>query len=94
MAVTEATRFGADFYSRVSRKGSNAVPSVTSTLSDALAQTLCELGRVDRLAALGTNGPLLASAGAHSLFHCLFGRDALRMADDLLADFPRLGRAT
>jgi len=63
-------------------------------LTDSLSQTLCELGRVDRVAELGTNGPLLASAGAHSLFHCLFGRDALRMADDLLHDFPSVARAT
>ena len=39
------------------------MPCPTSTLPDALAKTLCELGRVDRLAELGTNGPLLASAG-------------------------------
>jgi glycogen debranching enzyme len=72
------------------------VPAVTVTpsLPDALARTLCELGRVEGLTELGTNGPLLASAGADSLFHCLFGRDALRMADDLLDDFPRVGRAT
>jgi glycogen debranching enzyme len=70
------------------------VPAPISTLPDALARTLCELGRVDRLAELGTNGPLLASAGARSLFHCLFGRDALRMASDLLADFPEVGRST
>jgi glycogen debranching enzyme len=59
-----------------------------------LERTLCELGRVDHLADLGTNGPLVASAGAHSLFHCLFGRDALRMAHDLLDDFPAVARAT
>ncbi|HLZ30251.1 MAG TPA: hypothetical protein VKV73_23250 [Chloroflexota bacterium] len=72
------------------------MPTVTSTLPfvDPLAQTLCDLGRVDRLAELGSNGPLLASAGCDSLFHCLFGRDALRMADDLLEDFPQVGRAT
>jgi glycogen debranching enzyme len=61
---------------------------------DALVSVLCELGRVEHLAELGTNGPLLASAGAHSLFHCLFGRDALRMATDLLDDFPRVAHAT
>src|SRR5438105_10569867 len=60
----------------------------------ALERTLCELGRVERLIELGTNGPLMASAGANSLFHCLFGRDALRMALDLLDDFPVVGRAT
>src|SRR6185436_9153024 len=33
---------------------------------DALVSVLCELGRVEHLAELGTNGPLLASAGAHT----------------------------
>jgi glycogen debranching enzyme len=59
-----------------------------------LARALCEIGRVDRLSELGTQGPLLASAGARSLFHCLFGRDAIRMAMDLLDDFPAVSRAT
>lgn len=71
-----------------------AVPAAISTLPNVLIRTLCDLGRVDRLADLGTRGPLLASAGADSLFHCLFGRDSLRMAEDLLKDFPRLARAT
>jgi len=61
---------------------------------NALVQVLCELGRVERLDELGMNGPLLASAGAHSLFHCLFGRDALRMATDLLEDFPKVAHST
>jgi glycogen debranching enzyme len=61
---------------------------------DDLIRTLCELGRVERLEELGANGPLLASAGAESLFHCLFGRDSLRMAMDLLEDFPAVARAT
>lgn len=61
---------------------------------DALIGVLCELGRVERLAELGSNGPLLASAGEHSLFHCLFGRDSIRMATDLVDDFPRLVHAT
>src|SRR3712207_5286626 len=43
---------------------------------------------------LGAGGPLLASAGADSLFHCLFGRDSIRMAMDLLADFPAVARST
>ena len=60
----------------------------------ALARVLCELGRVDQLSDLGTRGPLLASAGAHSLFHCLFGRDAIRMAMDLLDDFEAVSHAT
>ena len=60
----------------------------------ALERTLCELGRVERLADLGASGPLMASAGADSLYHCLFGRDALRMAMDLLDDFPAVARAT
>ncbi|TMC98084.1 MAG: hypothetical protein E6J03_13925 [Chloroflexi bacterium] len=61
---------------------------------DSLVSVLCELGRVERLTDLGTNGPLLASAGASSLFHCLFGRDSIRMAMDLLDDFPAVGRET
>jgi glycogen debranching enzyme len=60
----------------------------------ALERTLCELGRVERLIDLGANGPLMASAGADSLFNCLFGRDALRMAADLLDDFPAVARVT
>jgi len=59
-----------------------------------LGDVLCQLGQVDRLDRLGQAGPLLASAGAGSLFHCLFGRDAIRMALDLLDDFPRVGEAT
>ena len=59
-----------------------------------LADMLCELGRVEHLDELGTNGPLLASAGADSLFHCLFGRDAIRMAMDLLDDFPTVAHST
>jgi glycogen debranching enzyme len=61
---------------------------------DALQATLCELGRVERLEQLGASGPLVASAGVESLFHCLFGRDSLRMALDLLDDFPALARTT
>jgi glycogen debranching enzyme len=61
---------------------------------ETLIRVLCELGRVERLSELGTNGPLLASAGAHSLFHCLFGRDSLRMATDLLEDFPAVAHST
>jgi glycogen debranching enzyme len=65
-----------------------------STHGADLERTLCQLGQVDRLADLGQNGPLLASAGADSLFHCLFGRDSIRMAFDLLDDFPAVARAT
>ena len=61
---------------------------------DALIATLCELGRVERLEQLGSQGPLVASAGVDSLFHCLFGRDSLRMALDLLDDFPAVAHAT
>ena len=60
----------------------------------ALERTLCELGRVEQLTDLGASGPLMASAGANSLFHCLFGRDSLRMAADLLDDFPAVARST
>src|SRR4051794_611290 len=61
---------------------------------DELSTVLCELGGVEQLSTLGTNGPLLASAGSESLFHCLFGRDSIRMAADLLNDFPAVARAT
>jgi glycogen debranching enzyme len=43
---------------------------------------------------LGRRGPLLASAGSESLFHCLFGRDSIRMAMDLLDDYPAVARIT
>jgi glycogen debranching enzyme len=66
----------------------------TQTFALPIEAVLCELGRVERLADLGTNGPLLASAGAESLFHCLFGRDSIRMALDLLDDFPAVARST
>jgi glycogen debranching enzyme len=59
-----------------------------------LIAVLCELGGVEQLSALGSNGPLLASGGSTSLFHCLFGRDSMRMATDLLDDFPAVARAT
>src|SRR5688572_21575420 len=59
-----------------------------------LERVLRDLGRVANIRDLGVNGPLLASAGPGSLFHCLFGRDAIRMAMDLLDDFPVLARAT
>ena len=69
--------------------------SIQSTIDRAaLERTLCELGRVEQLSDLGAEGPLMASAGADSLFHCLFGRDSLRMASDLLDDFPAVARAT
>ena len=61
---------------------------------DELRGVLCQLGRVEHLDDLGQSGPLLASAGAGSLFHCLFGRDAIRMALDLLDDFPHVAEAT
>lgn len=60
----------------------------------ALVRVLCKLGRLERLSELGTLGPLVASAGTDSLFHCLFGRDSLRMALDLLEDFPAVARTT
>src|SRR5438132_6871587 len=93
---------------QVSRRGYTAVvrlrvrmmritmtTSIQSTIDRAaLERTLCELGRVEQLSDLGAEGPLMASAGADSLFHCLFGRDSLRMASDLLDDFPAVARAT
>lgn len=60
----------------------------------ALRRALCAIGQVDRLDQLGKHGPPLASAGSSSLFHCLFGRDSLRMSFDLLPDFPLVAQAT
>ncbi len=60
----------------------------------ALVAVLSDLGGVEHLADLGAGGPLVASAGARSLFHCLFGRDSIRMAMDVLDDFPAVARAT
>jgi len=59
----------------------------------------------DILSALGSLGGALrvggvrvpaepTSAGEVSLFRCLFGRDALRMAVDLLGDFPSVAHST
>ncbi|MCC7371438.1 MAG: hypothetical protein IT306_23670 [Chloroflexi bacterium] len=59
-----------------------------------LRRALCDVGQVTRIEQLGQSGPPLASAGSHSLFHCLFGRDSLRMSLDLLSDFPLVARAT
>ena len=59
-----------------------------------LASTLCDLGEVESLRDLGARGPMRASAGKTSLFHCLFGRDFIRMALDLLEDFPEVARTT
>jgi glycogen debranching enzyme len=59
-----------------------------------LEDVLCQIGQVPRIENLGQAGPLLASAGPGSLFHCLLGRDAIRMAFDLLDDFPAVARAT
>src|SRR5260370_6376538 len=72
----------------------SATAQSMAILSSALVPVLCELGQVERLADLGTAGPLLASAGADSLFHCVFGRDSIRMAMDLLEDFPAVARST
>jgi glycogen debranching enzyme len=61
---------------------------------ETLAQTLCELGGVERLSELGRNGPLRASAGANGIYNCLFGRDAIQQARDTLRDFPEVARRT
>jgi glycogen debranching enzyme len=63
-------------------------------MPERVAQALCALGRVDRLEDLGANGPPDASSAGGSLFRCLFGRDSIRMARDLLDLFPRVARAT
>lgn len=59
-----------------------------------VTRALCQLGHVRTLDRLGSRGPLDASAGRASAFGCLFGRDSVRMALDLLDDFPAVGRAT
>lgn len=73
---------------------STSTPLEESIDLAALASTLRELGRVAHLRDLGTQGPLVAAAGEGSLFHCLFGRDAIRMAMDLLDDFPEVAHTT
>jgi glycogen debranching enzyme len=62
--------------------------------AESVSRYLCRLGHVRRLEDLGKRGPLDASLGRHSLYACLFGRDALRMALDLLDDFPAVARGT
>jgi len=57
-------------------------------------RALCQLGHVRRLEHLGIRAPLDASAGRASDFGCLFGRDSLRMALDLLDDVPAVARVT
>src|SRR3569833_1161531 len=58
-------------------------------------RALCRLARTRTLARLGSTGPLDAAWGADSLYSAaLYGRDALMMAMDLLADFPAVARAT
>ncbi|HEX2186327.1 MAG TPA: hypothetical protein VHN78_12565 [Chloroflexota bacterium] len=79
----------------VAHSATTAAPSAPATPAHgidlaALQRTLCDLGRVTNLRDLGTNGTLVASAGADSLFHCLFGRDSIRMAMDLLEESPGL----
>lgn len=76
------------------RAGALAAASTFGIDPATLRRALCAIGQVDRLDQLGQHGPPLASAGGSSLFHCLFGRDSLRMALDLLPDFPRLAQAT
>jgi glycogen debranching enzyme len=57
-------------------------------------RALCRLAHVRSLERLGRRGPLDASAPGSSAFACLFGRDSLRMALDLLDDFPEVARQT
>ena len=80
----------------VEERDGGRIPSRDGALINVpdLVRTLCELGGVEHLEDLGARGPLMASAGTDSLFHALFGRDSLRMAMDLLGDFPRVSRAT
>ena len=62
--------------------------------AESVGRYLCRLGHVRRLEDLGKRGPLDASLGPRSLYACLFGRDALRMALDLLDDFPAVAYST
>jgi hypothetical protein len=55
-------------------------------------RALCRLAHVRSLDRLGRRGPLDASAPGSSAFACLFGRDSLRIALDLLDDFPEVAR--
>ena len=60
----------------------------------AVERALCRLAHVRSLDRLGRRGPLDASAPRSSDYACLFGRDSLRMALDLLDDFPEVARQT
>ena len=58
-----------------------------------LPKMLCDLGGVRDLNELGVR-PLVASAGSDSLFNCLFGRDSIRMAIDVIDTHPAVARST
>jgi glycogen debranching enzyme len=58
-----------------------------------LPKMLCALGGVDDLTDLGVR-PLVASAGTESLFNCLFGRDSIRMAIDMIDTHPAVAKST
>jgi glycogen debranching enzyme len=77
-----------------SRRINRITPDVESLEPERLARALCRLGHVRQLQDLGRGGPLDASAGRKSAFGCLFGRDSLRMALDLVDDFPAVARVT
>ena len=69
-------------------------PREDGITAQTVGRYLCRLGHVRRLEDLGKRGPLDASVGRRSRYACLFGRDALRMALDLLDDFPSVARST
>lgn len=89
-----------DFCGRFSRSRMAYLVSCYCTLNEnmklprTIVGTICELGRVDALSSLGSNGPMVASAGQESWFNNVFGRDAIRMAFDMLPDAPDLARST
>ena len=63
-------------------------------LSAALARVLCELGRVERLSELGTNGPLLASAARTVCFTACSAATRCAWPLTCWRTSPRVSRAT
>ncbi len=69
-------------------------PTRSTVNPHVVQRALCRLGHVRSLERLGRHGPLDASASRTSDYACLFGRDSIRMALDLLADFPEVAHQT
>jgi glycogen debranching enzyme len=70
-----------------------AIARDTRRIAGLLPQMLCDLGGVDDVSKLGVR-PLVASAGKDSLFNCLFGRDSIRMAIDVIDSHPAVALST